>query len=406
MDPVPDPSGNDSSRPNIRLNYLDTILLTGPDGVPTTSLDPDATGFIQLDGFPPLPRATYEGDGFGSPGVRNARVAMDCEGLVLDADGSFWISDEYGPYIYKFSEQGKMIHALQPPPAFLPLRNGTVSFSGAEPPMFQRDRVPIPLNPTAGRANNQGFEGLTASPDGKTIYAMMQSAMNQEGGPKKKFRRQARLLVYDISGQNPALSHEYVVTLPLYDTGDKLEATSQSEIHQLSNGHFLVLARDSGFGRGEEETESKYRHVDIMSIDRATDIAGGEHDRVNGSIASDKGILDHNLTNATYCPFLDFNIESELREFGLHNGGQQDDLLLNEKWESLSLVPIDQVDSNGNPEYFLFSFSDNDFKTQDGFQNFGQFRFSDKTGYNIDTQILVFRISYGQVRVVRGHSEL
>jgi hypothetical protein len=115
MDPVPDPSGNDSSQPNIRLNYLDTILLTGPDGVPTTSLDPDATGFIQLDGFPPLPPATYEGDGFGSPGVRNARVAMDCEGLVLDADGSFWISDEYGPYIYKFSEQGKMIHALQPP---------------------------------------------------------------------------------------------------------------------------------------------------------------------------------------------------------------------------------------------------------------------------------------------------
>ncbi|PIG87044.1 hypothetical protein AARAC_004296 [Aspergillus arachidicola] len=332
MDPVPDPSGNNSSRPNIRLNYLDTILLTGPDGVPTTSPDPDATEFIQLDGFPPLPRATYEGDGFGCPG---------------------------------FSEQGKMIHALQPPPAFLPLRNGTLSFSGPEPLMFQRDRVPTPLNPTTGRANNQGFEGLTASPDGKIIYAMMQSAVNQEGGPKKRFRTQACLLEYDISGQNPALSHEDVVTLPLYDTGDKLKATTQSEIHQLSNGHFLVLARDSGFGRGEEETESKYRHVDIMSIDRATDIASGEHDRVNGSIASDKGVLDHNLTNATYCAFLDFNIESELRKFGLHNGGQQDDLPLNEKWESLSLVPIDQVDSNGNPEYFLFSFSDNDFKTQD-----------------------------------------
>jgi hypothetical protein len=173
------------------------------------------------------------------------------------------------------------------------------------------------LNPTAGRANNQGFEGLTASSDGKPIYAMMQSAMNQEGGPKKKFRRQACLLEYDISGKNPVLSHEYVVILPLYDAGNKLEAASQSEIHQLPNGHFLALARDSGFGRGEEETESKYRHVDIMSIVRATDIAGGDRDCVNGSIASDKGVLDHNPTNATYCPFLDLNIGSGLMKFGL-----------------------------------------------------------------------------------------
>jgi hypothetical protein len=188
-----------------------------------------------------------------------------------------------------------------------------------------------------------------------TIYAMMQPVMNQEGGPKKKFRRQPPLLGYDISGQNPALPHEYVVTLPLYDTGNRLEAPSQSEIHQLSNGHFLVLARNSGFGRGEEETESKYRHADIMLIDRAIDIAGGEQDCVNVSIASDNGVPDHNLTSATFCPFLDVNIESELRKFGLPNSGQQDDLLLTEKWESLSLVPIDNVDPNGNPEYFLVS---------------------------------------------------
>jgi hypothetical protein len=118
LSPVLDTSGNDSSRPNIRLNYLDKIILTGSDGVSFTSLDPDATAFVELDGFPPLPRATNEGDGFGSPDATNARMAMDCEGLVLNADGPFWVSDEYGPYIYKVSRRGGMIATLQPPQRF------------------------------------------------------------------------------------------------------------------------------------------------------------------------------------------------------------------------------------------------------------------------------------------------
>lgn len=258
-------------------------------------------------------------------------------------------------------------------PAFLPLRNGIVSFSGAEPPTFEPDQVPSPPDPTAGRANTQGLEGLTISPDGRFLYAMMQSAMNQEGGPKKKSRRQTRLLVYDISDKkSPVLSHEYVVTLPLYDNGSK--AAGQSEIHRLFNGQILILARDSGFGREADKTESEYRHVDVISTAEATNFAHGKWDSVNGSIANTKGFLNPNITAATYSPFLDFNLNSELKKFGLHNGGQQDEFLLNEKWESLALVPLGQEDSNASPEYLLFSFSDNDFKTQEGRILYGTLR--------------------------------
>ncbi|KAJ6035831.1 hypothetical protein N7540_000110 [Penicillium herquei] len=386
---------SDKIPPNMRLTYLDSILLTGPDGTPITSLDADATGFMSYEGFPPLPRATYDGDGFGGPGLTAKQITLDCEGLVVDSGGDFWISDEYGPYIYRFSNEGKMLFALQPPQAFLPLRNGTVSFSAGEPPMFHPNRVPSPLNPTTGRANNQGFEGLTISPDGHFLYAMMQSAMNQEGGLKKKHRRHARLLEYDIFEKlSPQLAHEYVIELPVYDTEKGPESTLQSEILRLSNGQLLILARDSGFGRGATNSESRYRHVDVISTLEAKDIAYDKWDSINGSIAT-KGVLDPNIKAATYCPFLDFNLDSELRKFGLHNGGDQDILLLNEKWESLALVPIDQEDSNEIGDYLLFSFSDNDFKTQDGYQNFGRFRFSDESGDNIDTQILAFRISYG-----------
>ncbi|KAJ5553654.1 hypothetical protein N7494_003032 [Penicillium frequentans] len=393
-DIAPNVCGSDRSPPNMHLTYVDSVLLTGPDDVPITSLDADATGFMTYDGFPPLPRATYDGDGFGAPGLTNRRIALDCEGLAIDSGGDFWVSDEYGPYIYRFSKHGKMLFAIQPPPAFLPLRNGTISFSAGEPPMFDPNRVPIPPDPTAGRANNQGLEGLSISPDGKFLYAMMQSAMTQEGGLKRKHRRHARLLEYDISDKlSPRLVHEYVVTLPLYDTGRGSEPALQSEILRLSNEQLLILARDSGFGRGADNSESRYRHVDVISTVRSKDIAHSKWDSINGSIASAKGVLDPDILTATYCPFLDFNLDSELRKFGLHNGGSQDKSLLNERKKVRFDISTTLTSCN------LIS-------ATTGHQNFGRFRFSDGSGDNIDTQVLAFRMSYDQRSTVSHKNEL
>jgi hypothetical protein len=118
---VASPSGN-----NVVLTYLDTILLRGPDGTPATGLDCDATGAASFPGFPPLPVATYTGDGFGGAGPGGKAICLDTEGIFLTDDGGFWISDEYGPYVYQFDSSGKMLQAIRPVDALLPLRNGTV----------------------------------------------------------------------------------------------------------------------------------------------------------------------------------------------------------------------------------------------------------------------------------------
>lgn len=371
-------SGQNPSKPNIALHYLDTILLTDPDGEPTTGLDADATGSASYPGFPPLPVATYEGNGFGGAGKGGRRVSIDSEGLALDTqDGGFWVSDEYGPYIYKFSREGRMELAIQPPQAFLPRRNGTLSFNSNTPPRWNPDAIPVPEDTETGRDNNQGFEGMTVSPDGKTLYTLIQSALDQEGGPSKEHRQSARMLAYDISGPQPKYIHEWVVILPkYYDYVEKTyKVAGQSEIYQLPTGDFLVLARDSDFGRGQTNTRSVYRHADVFSVLSSnytvTDIRGKkDYDIATGDIASATGVLDSNITPAEYCPFLDYNVNSELAKFGLHNGGPSDRGLLNEKWESLALVPVDTASSGarrvGGREYFLFSFSDNDFITQDG----------------------------------------
>jgi hypothetical protein len=72
-----------------------------PRGQLTTGLDANGDGpYLTFPGFPfDVPSATYTGDGFGGPGPGGKRMTVDCEGLVLGDEGTFWISDEYGPYV-------------------------------------------------------------------------------------------------------------------------------------------------------------------------------------------------------------------------------------------------------------------------------------------------------------------
>ena len=91
-------------------------------------------------------------------------MAGDTAGLVLNEDGSFWVSEEYGPYIYHFSPSGKMLSAIAPPSSVTPRRNGTISFSANSPPRYDAGRKVIPKDPDSGRGNNKGLEGLPASP--------------------------------------------------------------------------------------------------------------------------------------------------------------------------------------------------------------------------------------------------
>jgi hypothetical protein len=316
------------------------------------------------------------GNGFGQNGTGGARVSVDTEGLVLGDDKTFWISDEYAAYVYQFDKKGKMIKAIRTPDAFIPRRNGTDSFNAASPPIYDPGRETTPEDPDTGRSNNQGLEALTASPDGKYLYTMLQSATVQEGGNSSKKRRNTRLLKYRIKDDKTTLEAEYAVQLPLLSNG---KVAGQSEMHYISENQFLVLARDSGAGHGQDSTESIYRNADVIDISNATNIAG-KADAFDGQIASKDGVLKSNIVPATYCPWLSFNNNDQLNRFGLHNGGAQDDGLLNEKWESLALLPVDKHDKIGRSDrqnedegkqYYLMSFSDNDFITQDG--NFSSF---------------------------------
>ncbi|KAF8424855.1 esterase-like activity of phytase-domain-containing protein [Tirmania nivea] len=397
VDFTPTPANaNPPSPPNVKFLYMDTILLRDPSGKPISGLDP--TTVLNYHGFPALPAAKYTGDGFGGAGHGGVRMCLDPEGLVLDTqdhDGGFWISDEYGPYVYKFDKTGKMDMAVRPPEAYIPKRKGVQSFASNNPPIYNQDLHPDPANPDSGRSNNQGFEGLTVSGDGKSLYVMLQSAMIQDGGLDKTTNRYTRMLKYDISQKGQAkLSREYVVPLPQYidptkKAGSKPRTAAQSEIQALGDGQFFVLSRD-GFGRGTDLTTSQYRQIDVFDISSASDIKPRNLQTITTSPTS--GTLLSNITSAEYCSFMSFNVDSELSKFGLRNGGADDEHCLNEKWESIAMMPVDGKDGDDD-EWWVLSLSDNDFITQDGYIATGGTRYAEGSGLNLENQALLFRVT-------------
>jgi len=297
---------------------------------------------------------------------------MDNEGLVLNDDGSFWVSDEYGPYVYRFDSLGNLIQTIQPPPAIVPQIGGKTNFTSVS-------------GPDTGRVGNQGFECLTVDNSKNILWTMLQSATVQDGGEDKSTSRFTRLLAYDITlplVKRPNLIAEYVVPLPLNDKSNTLAA---SEIHFVSEGIFLVLSRD-GNGHGDSNPTSKYKQVDLISIGDATDIHGTKFDTPETPVAPN-GTLDSSIKPVTYIPFLNLINATQLARFGLHNGDPVDQTLIDAKWESIALAPV------GDPafphDFFLFTVSDNDFITEDGISLGVPYN----AGLNNDNQFMVWRVT-------------
>ncbi|KAF9526397.1 esterase-like activity of phytase-domain-containing protein [Crepidotus variabilis] len=351
-----------------KLKYLKTTLMYERQHKSTSGLDPNAVRSQAAGlGDPVLP-IVAESD---------PRLSLDVEGLVANKDGSYWISDEYGPYIYRFSKDGDILQAIQPPNAILPRNNtGGLNFTSA-------------INPTTGRQPNQGLENLTIDESTGTLYAMLQSATIQDGGTSKATSRYTRLLAYDISNgeeENPKLKGEWVVPLPQKSNGNTLAC---SEIHFVSENVFLALSRD-GDAKGGDDAKAKYKNADLFSIASATDIHGTKFDSPDSPIAIG-GQLDTSITPATYVPFVDYLSKTDLARFGLHNGGDIDQGLINSKWESFALAPVG--DKSSPDDYFLITASDNDFMTTHGV-SIGQ---PYNATLDVDNQIFAFRVTLPSV---------
>ncbi|PVM92422.1 hypothetical protein DDF62_04575 [Caulobacter radicis] len=285
------------------------------------------------------------------------RISLDGEALARLPDGGFYVGDEYAANIYRFDAHGALKGVIAPVAAVSPRKDGRPALSSE-------------IKPQSGRRPNQGFEGVAVSPDGKRLFALLQSAAVQDSGEGDAERAVTRLFVYDIEKDpTPAAPiAEYAVELPVLrakgDGGAPDKVAAQSELLALSDHQFLVLARDgAGLGSGSARP-TVYRSVLLVDTAGATNLAGAESDATGAAIAPG-GVLVQGVVPAGQAQLVNLADRASLARVGVNlDNATPNASTLPEKLESLAIVPA--LDPAAPNDVFLLVGSDNDFQTARG----------------------------------------
>ena len=185
----------------------------------------DAEGNLITDG-----RGNMKTDDFG----------LDSEGLAVLKDGTFWVSDEYGPHMVHYDANGKEIGRINPFAA------------------DTRNTYTLPAE-FGNRWANRGMEGLTITPDQKTLVGIMQSTLDNPG--KAVRGTLTRIVTVDLEDG----------TVKQYLYKQEKAKNSNSEITALGNDTFLVIERDGSFFK---DTATGQKHVYKIKLSTGTELEG------------------------------------------------------------------------------------------------------------------------------------
>jgi len=181
---------------------------------------------------------------------------IDSEGMALASDGSFWISDEYGPHIIHVDKTGKTLEKINP--------------------YTTGRKLPLVL---AKRRSNRGMEGLTITPDGKTLVGIMQFPLYNPSSAAVAGSLVIRIVTFDISS---GATKEFVYMM------DNTTLQAVSEITAIDNNNFLVLERDGLFPT-DANRSTIFKKIFKISLTGATDISDAGN-TANGKLFGGKTV--------------------------------------------------------------------------------------------------------------------
>lgn len=243
--------------------------------------------------------------------------SFDPEGFVINPlNGRFLVSDEYGPSLYEFDRSGNQVRTFTTPANIVPRNAGTGT------PNYVND-----TGNTAGKRGNRGFEGLAVSPNGQYTFAMLQSAMLDEGGSSGVYDR---IVKFDNATGNAVAQYAYQMA-------GSSQGRGTSALVAINDHQFMVIERNNrGVGVDSELTTAN-KKVFTIDLAGATDVTNIDLDAIGATFTA----VSKNTT-----PFIDLaaNTLSAL-------GGKSP-----EKWEGLAIGP-----KLNDGSFLLLAGTDNDY---------------------------------------------
>ena len=252
--------------------------------------------------------------------IQATAARLDPEGIRVSSDGKqVFISDEYGPTVRVFDRTSGRQRRVLSLPHLLAVPHPASSTSQE---LHDNDR---------GRVANHGIEGLAISPDNRTLFAIMQGALLQDGG---KHAGITRLLRIDL--QTGAVT-QYAYPLDRIEHAGHVSYTGASDLLAVNDHRLLILERGShGMGAASKASDKRVYAIDLVG---ATPIGDHEGEAKLRPLALQKTLFVDLVAALTAA------------------GERAEDIP--EKIEGLAFGPPVRIE--GKPKNTLYLSSDNDF---------------------------------------------
>lgn len=233
--------GNKNNSPDYRLRWYD--------------VRPDfATGSVEVGGFTelsdpaglvPFPITNVTGDRVLTGGD------FDPESFRMAPDGTFWVGEEFGPYLLHFDASGRLLDPPIPTPypaELEPFAKGLRFVQSPDHPDFAGLNTADARRAAANLATSKGFEGMALSADESRLYMLLE-------GPLVDDPIQTRLLIQEFDLASKQYTGNYWF-YPLSAPGQAI-----GEMTAIDDQRFLVIERD-----GEQGAKAQFKRIFLIDL--------------------------------------------------------------------------------------------------------------------------------------------
>ncbi|QSZ56415.1 esterase-like activity of phytase family protein [Rhizobium sp. ZX09] len=164
---------------------------------------------------------------------------FDVESIQPVADG-FWVGEEFGPYILKFTRDGKLTDVIS-------TKVGDIEVKSPDHPALALPGNPTQKMPAFNLKRSGGYEGMALSKDGSKLYGLLEGPLYMADGQVEKTEDGAtalRIIELDTARK------EWTGRSWLYPLAEGGEAIG--DFNMLDETTALVIERDNGAGTADK----------------------------------------------------------------------------------------------------------------------------------------------------------
>lgn len=239
------------------VSIADQIFLTQDDGTPITGRSNISNEAVDEQ---PV-------DLFGNP-LTFDPLGGDFEGILKDANGNFWMVDEYRPAIYQFSPEGVLLNRYVPEGTAAQASSGDDNEDETEV-NFGTETLPAEY---INRRRNRGFEAVALDDEAGILYAFIQTPLANPDRAASDNSDVIRILGIDTATGNPVAEYVYLLEDPAVRSGGRVDKIGDAVF--AGDGKFYVIERDSAVG----ETAKKF--IFEIDISAATNLLTLDKDEI------------------------------------------------------------------------------------------------------------------------------